>query len=249
MARCARALRRRLLRWRWSAQVRQWRRQRIDADLIDPATCTLVGGVDISFVKDSETEACAALVVLSLPSLEVVYEAYARVELDLPYIPGYLAFREARSLLDLLAELRRAKPHLFPHLVLVDGNGILHPQKFGLACHLGVRGKVATVGVAKNLFVIDGLTRDGVRAAAAEACAASGDSCPLVGASGFTWGAALRTTDGEGFNPVYVSAGHGLTLESSLELVRRCCRHRVPEPVRQADLRSRERLRDDAGCS
>ncbi len=113
-----------------------------------------------------------------------------------------------------------------------------------------MRARVAAVGVAKNLFVIDGLTRDGVRAAAADACAASGDSCPLVGASGSTWGAAMRTTDGDGFNPVYVSVGHGVTLESGVSLVRTCCIHRVPEPVRQADLRSRERLRamsDDAG--
>ena len=53
-----------------------------------------------------------------------------------PYIPGYLAFREVRFLLELLAELREAAPHLYPDAILVDGNGVLHPNRFGLACHL-----------------------------------------------------------------------------------------------------------------
>ena len=69
----------------------------------------------------------------------------------------------------------------------------------------------------------------------------------LVGASGAVWGALLRTTDpaeeGGGIKPVIVSVGHGVSLDSALALVKRCSPFRVPEPVRQADLRSREWLR------
>lgn len=239
-----------------------WWRQRVlrlflvERDLLDPAAVRLVGGVDISFVGGSATDACAALVVCELPSLEVVYARCEVVSLCAPYIPGYLAFREAPFLLRLIADLRSAHPGLVPDVILTDGNGILHPNRFGLACQLGVLAAIPTVGVGKSLHCVDGLTREGVRDHARQMCAHTYDSCLLVGDSGAVWGAALRTTaphQGE-FNPVLVSVGHGVSLESAVELVRRCCRHRVPEPVRQADLRSREALRSveakqDAGAA
>ena len=242
----------------WWVQQRQLRRRLVETDLVDLGAVSLVGGVDISFIKESETDACAALVVCSLPGLEVVYERYERVVLRAPYIPGYLAFREVAFLLSLLEELRASQPLLFPQVVLVDGNGILHPNRFGLACHLGVLAGVATVGVGKTLHCVDGLSRERVHSLAQENCAKAGDAVDLVGDSGAVWGAALRTTEGphdrkgarkggapnEGaFKPVLVSVGHGLSHASALTLVRRCAKHRIPEPVRQADLRSREWLR------
>ena len=247
----------------WWIQQRRLRRRLIETDLVDAGAVSLVGGVDVSFIKGSETDACAALVVCSLPSLEVVYERYERVVLKAPYIPGYLAFREVDFLVALLAELQASQPQLFPHVVLVDGNGILHPNRFGLACHLGVLAGVATVGVGKTLHCVDGLTREGVQRLTQAGCARAGDSADLVGDSGAVWGAALRTTDpdpkrapkGAGtdgkalFKPVLVSIGHGLSLASALKLVRRCIKHRIPEPVRQADLRSREWLRSHSGAA
>ena len=246
----------------WWIQQRRLRRRLIETDLVDAEAVLLVGGVDVSFIKDSETDACAAIVVCSLPSLEVVYERYERVVLKAPYIPGYLAFREVDFLVSLLAELKASQPRLFPHVVLVDGNGILHPNRFGLACHLGVLAGVATVGVGKTLHCVDGLTREGLQRLTQAGCARAGDSADLVGDSGAVWGAALRTTDpdpkrapkgaGTGgnalFKPVIVSIGHGLSLASALKLVRRCIKHRIPEPVRQADLRSREWLRSHSGA-
>ena len=246
----------------WWIQQRRLRRRLIETDLIDAEAVLLVGGVDVSFIKDSETDACAAIVVCSLPSLEVVYERYERVVLKAPYIPGYLAFREVDFLVSLLAELQASQPRLFPQVVLVDGNGILHPNRFGLACHLGVLAGVATVGVGKTLHAVDGLTREGLQRLTQAGCARAGDSADLLGDSGAVWGAALRTTDpdpkrapkGDGtggnalFKPVLVSIGHGLSLASALKLVRRCIKHRIPEPVRQADLRSREWLRSHSGA-
>ena len=238
-------------RWRWWLVQRWLRLWLVEGDLVDPLAVALVGGVDISFVKGSETEACAALVVVSLHTLEVVYTDCERVEMDAPYIPGYLAFREVGFLLTLLRRLRANAPQLLPQAIMVDGNGILHPNRFGLACHLGVLSGLPTVGVGKSLHHVDGLSKDGVAALVAARCRAPGDAATLVGSSGRVWGAALRTTqgdaatpqDGGAFKPLYVSVGHGLSLASALGLVRRCCRHRIPEPVRQADLRSREWLR------
>lgn len=230
--------------WWWLRQ-RMLRRYLVESDLVDPASIRFVAGVDISFVKGSETDACAALVVCSFPALDVVYEGCEQICLTAPYIPGFLAFREAPFLLRLLAQLRSDRPDLAPDLVMVDGNGVLHPNRFGLACHLGVLAGVPTIGVGKSLHYVDGLTRDGVRDLACRACARAGDSAQLVGGSGAVWGAVLRTsqTSSGEFSPLFVSVGHGLSLTSAVELVRRCCRYRVPEPIRQADLRSREWLR------
>ena len=235
--------RRRLTLARWWIRQRLLRRRLVERDLVDAAEITRVAGVDISFVKESETDACAALVVCELPSLRVVYEHFERVVLREPYVPGYLAFREVDFLLALLDELRRTQPELLPHAILVDGNGVLHPNGFGLACHLGVLADLPTIGVGKTVHHVDGISRDLVRAESEARCAARGDAVDLVGASGRVWGAALRTTDAQPFKPILVSVGHGFSLPTAVDLVRRCSTSRIPEPVRQADLRSREWLR------
>lgn len=235
--------RRRLTLARWWIRQRLLRRLLVERDLVDAAEITRVAGVDISFVKESETDACAALVVCELPSLRVVYERFERVVLREPYVPGYLAFREVDFLLALLDELRRTQPELLPHAILVDGNGVLHPNGFGLACHLGVLADLPTIGVGKTVHHVDGISRDVVRAESEARCAARGDAVDLVGASGRVWGAALRTTDVQPFKPILVSVGHGFSLPTAVDLVRRCSTSRIPEPVRQADLRSREWLR------
>lgn len=240
-----------LTRLRWWFLQRRLRRSLIEHDLVDAGAVRLVGGVDVSFVKESETEACAALVVLDVETLSVVHEVVHEVTLTAPYIPGYLAFREVGFLLELLDELRATAPHAMPGAILVDGNGILHPNRFGLACHLGVLAGLPTVGIGKSLHHVDGLTKASARRLAAT-CRARLEHAPLVGRSGAVWGALLRTSDPAAqpggvaeatFKPVVVSIGHGLCLDSALSLVRRCCRHRIPEPIRQADLRSREWLR------
>ena len=97
--------------------------------------------------------------------------------------------------------------------------------------------------VAKALHHVDGLDEKTTRAACRERPIALGEWLPLVGASGRTWGAALRTTSDKSFRPVYVSVGHGVSLESAVAVVNACCKHRVPEPVRLADLEGREVLR------
>ena len=237
---------------RRTARLRWWLRQRylssflIERDLAaDFGAIRLVGGVDISFIKDSETDACAALVVVDTQTLTVVYEAFRRVKLTAPYIPGYLAFREVGFLLELINELKRSTPDSLPEAILVDGNGILHPNRFGIASHLGVLSGIPTVGIGKTLHHVDGLTKGHVKALSGK-LTARGDHTPLIGSSGATWGALLRTTDpvdGGNFNPIIVSVGHGICLDSAVALARRCTLKRIPEPVRQADLRSREWLR------
>jgi deoxyribonuclease V len=202
-----------------------------------------VGGLDISFVPHSETLACACLVVLSWPSLEVVYERCVLVTLTLPYIPGFLAFREVPHLQQLIDEIRKSRPDIIPQLLVLDGNGILHPRGFGVACHLGVLSDIPTIGVSKKLFVVDGLSKNKVIEDFRKCCSRAGESMNLVGDSGSVLGAALKTA-ADVINPVFVSVGHRITLKTALDLSSQMSIVRIPEPTRQADLRSRKYIRD-----
>ncbi|TYH69717.1 hypothetical protein ES332_D05G073500v1 [Gossypium tomentosum] len=181
-----------------------------------------VGGVDVSFSKEEPSMACGSLVVLDLlHDLRLVYQEYTCLSLDIPYVPGFLAFRE---------------------VLMVDGNGLLHPRGFGLASHLGVIANIPTIGVGKNLHHVDGLTQSGVRKLLeAEENKAKG-IITLRGNSGFIWGVAMRSEQGS-LKPVFVSVGHRVSLETAIEIVNMTCKFRVPEPIRQADIRSREHLR------
>ncbi|XP_033132873.1 endonuclease V isoform X6 [Brassica rapa] len=117
-------------------------------------TLKYVGGVDISFSKDDSSVACACLVVLELPSLRVVHNELSLIRLQVPYVPGFLAFREAPVLLQILEKMRDDHHPFYPQVLMVDGNGILHPRGFGLACHLGVLAHLPTIGVGKNVSCI-----------------------------------------------------------------------------------------------
>ncbi|KAM5307773.1 endonuclease V isoform 2-T2 [Glossophaga mutica] len=191
----------------------------------DPAFSGLhrVGGVDVSFVKGDSVRACASLVVLSYPELEVVYEDCRMVSLTAPYLSGFLAFREVPFLVDAIQRLQQKEPGLMPQVLLVDGNGRLHPRGFGVACHLGVLTDLPCVGVAKKLLQVDGLENDALHK-----------------------DKALRSHE-RSTKPLYVSVGHRVSLDSAVRLTRSCCRFRVPEPVRQADIRSRDHIRRSLG--
>lgn len=203
----------------------------------------LIGGVDLSFPKGDADHACACLVVLSFPELEVIYEDLSFVHLRSPYVPEYLAFREVEFLVDLISGLQKLTPALLPQVILVDGNGVLHPRGFGIACHLGVLTDIPTVGVAKTLFHVDGLEHNSQHTEQiVNYLKVSGDSFPLQGISGAVWGKALRSTQ-KSCNPIYVSIGHKIGLDTAVRLTHACCQYRIPEPVRQADIRSREYLR------
>eukprot|EP01012_Entosiphon_sulcatum_P043901 TRINITY_DN5833_c0_g2_i1.p1 TRINITY_DN5833_c0_g2~~TRINITY_DN5833_c0_g2_i1.p1 ORF type:complete len:320 (-),score=56.31 TRINITY_DN5833_c0_g2_i1:10-969(-) len=201
----------------------------------------LLGGVDISFVKDNAEDACAAVIVMEWPSCKLVYERYAMVKLTLPYIPGFLAFRECPALLPMLDDLRRERPDLVPQVIFVDGNGVLHPRGFGLASHLGVLCGIPTIGVAKTFFHVDGVSKTNVNDRRHE-LVKRGDSFPITGESGHTWGSALRSTDAAP-NPIFISVGHNVSLTTATHLSSLCCKFRIPEPVRLADKGSREYIR------
>lgn len=201
-----------------------------------------IGGVDVSFIKGNLVDACAALVVLSFPDLKIVYKRLEMIQLTLPYVPGYLALREVEPLKKLYSHLFDNAPHYKPSVIFVDGNGQLHPREFGLACHLGVELGVPCVGVAKTMMHVDGIADDEThKTKQLTLLKKAGDMFPLITSSGKMLGMAVRSTDSAP-NPIYVSVGHRISLQSAVALVLKCCKYRIPEPTRHADQLSRKYL-------
>ncbi|XP_064439696.1 endonuclease V isoform X3 [Mirounga angustirostris] len=168
------------------------------------------------------------------------------VSLTAPYVSGFLAFREVPFLVDAVRRLQEKEPRLVPQVLLVDGNGVLHHRGFGVACHLGVLTDLPCIGVAKKLLQVDGLENDAQHKEKIRLLRAGGDSFPLIGGSGTVLGMVLKSHR-HSSKPLYVSVGHKISLEAAVRLTRGCCRFRIPEPVRQADIRSRDYIRRTLG--
>jgi deoxyribonuclease V len=177
-----------------------------------------IAGVDISAGK-AQGMATGSVVVLSYPGLEVAEIQSVKGSLDFPYIPGLLSFRELPLTLAACERLS-----ITPDLILVDGQGIAHPRRLGLASHLGLFLDVPTIGCAKSRLC-------GIH----EEPPAEPGSYAEVMDKDETIGAALRTK--HGVKPVYVSIGHMVDLETAIDWVMKCCRgYRLPEPTRLAHL-------------
>lgn len=232
------------LREKWTNEQNDLRKQVIIKNVngLTMDNLKLIGGLDISFVKNTN-KACVSLVVLNYPDLTVLYEDYDMIDLEYPYMAQYLAFREYPAFAERWEKLKKNHPELIPQVILIDGNGIHHPRLCGSACHFGVMGDVATIGVAKNLLYSDGLTRERVKEMCDGKLIKGGDTVDLIGDSGERRSVALRTTD-NAKNWVYVSPGHKLDVDLAAEIVAKCCQNRIPEPIRQADLRSRQKVRE-----
>ena len=179
-----------------------------------------VAGVDLGFPRtpDGNELGRAAVVVLRWPDLALVEERVVEQPVTFPYIPGLLSFREAPVGLAAIRSLETR-----PDLLLVDGQGLAHPRRCGIACHLGLLLDLPTIGCAKSILT----------GHAEEPGPNPGDWTPLVN-RGEIIGAALRTRPKT--KPIYVSIGHRISLASAVALVSQCGRgYRLPEPTRLAD--------------
>jgi deoxyribonuclease V len=178
----------------------------------------LVAGVDVSYEKHGDLF-FAGVVVLQLPELNLVGTASARGRVTFPYIPGLLSFRE----LPVLLEAFRLLP-LVPDAVLVDGQGLAHPRRLGLATHLGLWLGIPTVGCAKSRLCGEHPPPGSRR----------GDHVPLRQGEEEI-GAVLTTRDR--IKPLYISPGHRMDIDRAVALTLACGgRYRLPEPTRQAHL-------------
>lgn len=188
-----------------------------------PAPAT-VAGLDVSYATGSE-RLVAAAVVVEISSGRIIDESIVNGVATFPYLPGLLAFREVPTLLQALKKLRCE-----PDMLLCDGQGLAHPRRCGLACHLGVLTGLPAIGCAKTRFIGEhdepGLQR--------------GDRTPLTDVDELV-GYVLRTQ--RRVKPIYVSPGHAIGFDQSCNIVLDLCsKFRLPDPIRHADHRSRQAL-------
>ncbi|HZT79476.1 MAG TPA: deoxyribonuclease V [Gemmataceae bacterium] len=189
----------------------------------------VVAGADVSCNRFSDV-IYAGVVVLKLPGLEVIERQGAVLETHFPYVPGLLTFREGPALLKALARVRSE-----PDVVVFDGQGIAHPRRLGLASHLGLWLDRPSVGCAKSRLT--GTFKELGRKAGSTAFLTDHDQVV---------GKVVRTRDG--VKPVFVSPGHRIDLEGSVEAVLACRKgYRLPEPTRLADQFVNE-LRRSGAC-
>ena len=185
----------------------------------------LVAGVDVAYDKHSD-KLYAAVVILDAQTLHIVETATAEDVVRFPYIPGLFSFRELPPIAKILAKLDQT-----PDVIVCDGQGIAHPRRFGLACHLGVMYDIPTIGCGKTRLMGEADTPDTKRGAYAPLL----DNDEVIGA-------VLRTQDN--VNPVYVSIGHRVSLQTACEWVLKLSpKYRLPETTRQADQAVRKALK------
>ena len=176
-----------------------------------------IAGADMAFSRKHNL-AFGVVAIYSFPDFEILEIQRGVKKIDFPYVPGFLSFREAPLLLDLFENLRN-----IPDIVMIDGQGIAHPRRLGLAAHIGLFLQIPTIGVAKSRL-FGKYTEPG----------------PSKGDWSWLWngdekiGVVLRTRDN--VKPVFVSPGNMISLEGARDWALKCAiKYRIPEPTRIAD--------------
>lgn len=187
----------------------------------DGREVNLVAGADFSYDSE-EKKIGASVVVFKIPELKVIESSEAVSEVKFPYIPGFLAFREGPAFLEAFRKLNDK-----PDVTLVDGNGIAHPRRMGLASFVGIVLDIPTVGCAKKPFYPFDLPPE-----------KKGAYTFFRNERNNKVGFCLRTR--RAVKPVFVSPGHRTDFDFALELVLLCSKFRIPEPLREAHRRANE---------
>jgi deoxyribonuclease V len=190
-----------------------------------------IAGVDIS-VDRLEKTGTAAVVVLGYPGFEIAEVQVVTDRIDFPYVPGLLTFREAPLTLAACEKLT-----VTPDIIMVDGQGVAHPRRVGLASHLGLCLDTPTIGCAKSRLIGEHV-EPGMEAG----------SYTDLSDRGEVIGAVVRTRSG--VSPVFVSIGHRISLPSAIHWVMACCRgYRLPEPTRLAHMAAGGNLKVTIGTA
>ena len=167
----------------------------------------LVAGVDQAY---HQNDVISAIVVCDYKTMEIKEKTFAVVKAKIPYLTGFLAYREGPAISEAFVKLS-----IQPDVMMLDGNGILHPRKFGLASHMGVLLDIPSIGIAKQLLIGD------------------------VKEYKIYVDKELRgelVTTREHSRPIYISPGHKISLRTSVEIVKNCLKfpHKLPEPLHLA---------------
>ena len=209
------------MRHSWQLSVEQAREVQRDLArriMINPLPSPIkrIAGFDVSYLKEHNT-LIAGMVILEYPSLELLDQHIIREKITFPYIPGYLSFREAPALIQLIDSFADNID-----VLIFDGHGLAHPRGLGIASHIGVLIDHPSIGCAKKKLV--GIYE--------EPAHAKGSVSDLT-YKDMVVGKVVRTRDR--VKPVFISPGHRSDVDSSVNLIINCCtRFRIPEPTRLA---------------
>ncbi len=187
--------------------LRETARQVKTEDTLEIKDIKTIAGFDVAFFND---KAVCAAAVLDFKTMAVIETKYLLTKPEIPYIPGFLAFREGNAIMQVYYDLEHD-----PDVLMVDGHGIAHPMRAGLACYVGVEAAKPCIGVAKKLLIGEVV-----------------DDNVMIGNE--IRGKMVKTKDHA--KPVIVSPGHFVSVETAAEIVRKCIvyPHKLPEPLHQA---------------
>ncbi|MCG8698415.1 MAG: deoxyribonuclease V [Bacteroidales bacterium] len=176
-----------------------------------------VAGIDIAYDKDSD-RLIAAVVVLDVTTFEKIETSVQTDTVSFPYIPGLLSFREIPPVIKALEKLT-----IKPDLLVCDGQGLAHPRRCGIACHLGILFDIPSIGCGKTRLTGE-----------YEEVSTERGSYSLLKEGEEIIGCVLRTQTG--INPVFVSVGHKVSLETAKEWILKLSpNYRLPETTRMSD--------------
>ena len=181
----------------------------------------LVAGADFGY-DNRERNVGASIVVFKIPEFELVEISSAFQEVKIPYIPGFLSFREGPVFLEAYRKMKNK-----PDVTLIDGNGIAHPRQMGLASFVGVVLDICTIGCAKSAFYPFIMPLD-----------QRGAYSYFTNKERKRVGICLRTRDKA--KPIFVSPGHRVDFKWAMKIVLNCSKFRIPEPLREAHKRARQ---------
>ncbi|MFB0566512.1 MAG: endonuclease V [Candidatus Aminicenantaceae bacterium] len=174
-----------------------------------------IAGADFNYDK-KEKYVGASIVIYKIPEFEIVEISQTTRKVRIPYIPTFLAFREGPVFFDAFRRIKKK-----PDVTLIDGNGIAHPRKMGLATYGGVILDIVTIGCAKNPFFLYTIPQND-----------KGAYTFFMNDKSEKVGLCLRTK--KGAKPIFVSPGHRIDIMTSMKLVLSCSKYRIPEPLREA---------------
>jgi len=191
--------------------------KRVIAEDQNSITINLVAGIDVAY-DDNKDIMVAAVTLFNNDTGELLEIKTHWAKAIFPYVPGLFSFRELPPALEVMEQLSQK-----PDLIICDAHGIAHPRRFGFACHLGVETDIATIGCGKKRLIGDFVKPEGTR----------GSYSYLIDKNEKI-GCALTTQDN--LKPVFVSQGHKISLETSIEFVLKFCTdYRLPETTRASD--------------
>ena len=191
----------------------------------------LIAGLDCALSKDSQ-QILAAAVVIKLPDFELIETASASKKLTFPYVPGLLSFREAPVCIAAVEKLKKQ-----PDAFIIDGQGIAHPRRLGLAAHLGLFFDKPTIGCAKSRltgYFEDPPPEKGTYTLLKDKKSANRNTQHTIGGTQYkTIGAVVRTRTN--VKPLFVSVGNKCLLKDAIKITLGCTtKYRLPEPTRLA---------------